>query len=63
MMAKIVAEHTDLNFPILVIQNGIEDFTVRYGVEVKSDLDYEDACAEYGRALFHAYCGAGKIDN
>ena len=38
-------------------------FAVRYGMQVKADLTYGDACKELGSALMHQMACDSLIDN
>lgn len=39
-------------------------YTVQYGKQVKSNLNYEQACLELGSCLMHAfYCESLALDN
>jgi hypothetical protein len=50
-------------FDIELTQNGFDSFTVRYGKQVKSSLDYARAAAELGSCIMHALACDGKLDN
>ena len=40
-----------------------DTFTVVYWKQVKTDLNYGEACAELGMAMLHALACDGKLDN
>jgi hypothetical protein len=44
-------------------QTGFDKFTVVYGLQVKTDLDYSDACTELGSCIMHYQSCEGTIDN
>lgn len=44
-------------------QNGIDNFEVRYGKQVKTKLTYGEACAELGAVIMHSLACDGLIDN
>lgn len=48
---------------VRLIQNGIGNFTVVYGKQVRAGLDYSEAAYEYGRAIMHALACEGMLDN
>jgi hypothetical protein len=54
---------TDLAFPIVLHQLGVNRFEVRYGQQVTTGLSYARACAEIGRSVMHALACDGRIDN
>lgn len=63
MSRQICIELLDLPFPVLVTQVKNGDFTVTYGEQVKSRLNYAEAAHEFGECVFHALACAGKLDN
>jgi hypothetical protein len=50
-------------FTIELRQRGKDNFTVQYGKQVKSDLNYGQAARELGAAMMHALACEGKLDN
>jgi hypothetical protein len=63
MKAKSVFKLDNVAFPIEVKQNGKDNFTVIYGLQVKEHLTYATATKELGQAIFHALSCDGVIDN
>ena len=63
--AKVCHEEARIipQWPIQLIQNGVDRFTVKYGAQVDSDLTYAQAAAKYGEAVMHALACEGKLDN
>jgi hypothetical protein len=62
-MKRICDRRIDLEFPVSLIQTGVDRFTVTYGKQTKSGLDYAQAACEYGACVMHALACAGKLDN
>ena len=50
-------------YPIQLIQTGIDRFTVRYGLQVKKQLDYGDAATELGCCIMHKLACDSLLDN
>lgn len=50
-------------FPVILRQQGPDDFTVRYGQQVKEHLTYAQAARELGSCLMHGLACEGKLDN
>jgi hypothetical protein len=50
-------------WPIRLIQKGIDRFSVIYGKSVKNNLSYSQAALEYGSCIMHALTCLGKLDN
>ncbi len=50
-------------WPVRLIQNGVDSFTVTYGKQTKSKLNYAQAALEYGACIMHALACEGKLDN
>jgi roadblock/LC7 domain-containing protein len=48
-------------WPIQLIQNGANSFTVIYGKQIKRGLNYGQAATEYGACVMHALTCDGKI--
>lgn len=44
-------------------QHGVDRFSVRYGLQLKSDLDYASAAAELGECIMHMRACDGVLDN
>jgi hypothetical protein len=44
-------------------QRGRNNFTVRYGLQVKSGLDYAQAAAELGACIMHLAACNSTLDN
>ena len=63
MKTQLVAEFTDIAFPVKAEQTGIDSFTVTYGFQVTKGLSYDDAAKELGYCMFHAFACDGKISN
>ena len=53
----------DLIFPVKLIQNGKDNFTVVYGLQVKKNLNYAEAGKELGYSIMHALACESKLDN
>lgn len=52
-----------LAFPVKVEQNGVDRFTVTYGMQVKKNLNYVQAAHEFGECVFHALACDSLLDN
>jgi hypothetical protein len=50
-------------WPVRLIQNGVDNFTVTYGQQTKKRLSYAQAALEYGACIMHALACEGKLDN
>lgn len=50
-------------FGISLEQRGVDNFTVRYGLQADEGLDYASAAAKLGQAFMHALACEGRIDN
>ncbi len=61
--AKTCFEQENGNYPIQLIQNGVDRFTVVYGLQIKRELDYGRAAKELGSCLMHMLACEGKLDN
>jgi hypothetical protein len=48
---------------VRLLQFGRDDFTVVYGLQIKSGLNYTDAAYEFGCCVMHALACDGKLDN
>lgn len=62
-MAKICDYRSDLAFPVALLQTGVDRFTVQYGLQIKTGLNYARAAAEYGECVMHALACDGRLDN
>jgi hypothetical protein len=62
-MHKLCFETKIGGFPITLHQNGIDKFTVRYGLQVKENLTYAKAATELGCAIMHGLACESKLDN
>lgn len=60
--SKILYALTDLDYPIILMQEGQDSFSVVYGLEVKNNLSYAAAKEEFADVFFHALALAGRID-
>ncbi len=60
---KICFELTSLAYPIRLEQNGIDNFNVIYGGDIKNRLSYGDAAKNLGIAIMHALACDSKLDN
>lgn len=53
--------------PIRLFRNArkhVEDrYTVQYGLQVRENLSYGEACDELGQAIMHTLCSEGKMDS
>ena len=50
-------------YDIVLLQKEPDNFTVQYGAEVKSNLDYSQAAKSIGFCIMHALSCDGKIDD
>ncbi len=50
-------------FDIKLIQHGVDNFTVQYGEEYKSQLTYSEAALELGAAMMHNAALQGKLNS
>ena len=50
-------------YAIVLLQNESDNFTVQYGAEVKSNLDYYQAAKSMGFCIMHALSCDGKIND
>ena len=50
-------------YDIVLLQKEPDNFTVQYGAEVKSNLDYYQAAKSIGLCIRHALSCDGKIDD
>lgn len=63
MGKKLCHETKGLAFPVKLYQTGVDRFTVVYGKQVRTGLDYGHAASEYGLSIMHALACDGKLDN
>jgi hypothetical protein len=61
MKLRICWECESLTFPIRLIQSGPDRFTVIYGQQSTTDLNYNHAAHKLGSCLMHALACDGKI--
>ena len=50
-------------YDIVLLQNEPDNFTVHYGAEIESNLDYSQAAKSIGFCVMHALSCDGKINN
>lgn len=50
-------------WPIVLSQQGKDNFTVAYGKQIDARLPYAEAAAKLGEAIMHALACEGKLDN
>lgn len=50
-------------FKIQLFQITPRKFAVRYGLQLKTDLIYPQAAAEYGQCIMHALACEGLLEN
>lgn len=48
---------------VSITQTGIDRFTVQYGLQVKTGLNYARAAHEFGECVMHALACESLIDN
>lgn len=53
----------NLAFPVKLEQQGIDRFTVTYGLQVKKNLSYNEAATELGASIMHALACDSLLDN
>lgn len=53
----------NLAFPVTLSQEDFDSFTVQYGKQVKTGLNYADAASELGACIMHALACDGHLDN
>jgi hypothetical protein len=63
MTPKNCLDLAEMAFPIALIQNGVNRFTVKYGLQIKAKLTYSEAASELGACIMHALACDGKLDN
>ncbi len=50
-------------YPVILYKHKRKElFNVFYGCEYKENLNYKEACKEYGRAVFHMLACNGLMD-
>ena len=52
-----------LPYGVKLIQNGHDNFTVVYGLQVKKGLSYTASALELGCCIMHALACEGVLDN
>lgn len=64
MPSKItpVFETTIAGYPIHLYWIGADKYTVRYGLQLDTELRYEHAAAKLGQAIMHALTCEGKME-
>ena len=50
-------------YDIVLLQNDCDNFTVQYGAEIESNLDYSQAAKSIGFCIMHALSCDGKIND
>lgn len=60
---KVCYQNNGLAFPVTLYQNGVDNFTVEYGKQVRSGMNYAEAASELGKCIMHALSCDGKVDN
>ena len=50
-------------YDIVLLQNEPDNFTVQYGEEIESNLDYSQAAKSMGFCIMHALSCDGKIND
>lgn len=60
---RICWTNDDIDSKIELVQNGKDLFTVVYGKQIESGLDYRGAALELGRSIMHALACVGRLDN
>jgi hypothetical protein len=50
-------------YNIVLQQNDCDNFTVQYGAEIESNLDYSQAAKSMGFCIMHALSCDGKIND
>jgi hypothetical protein len=63
MAMKLCFEQPNGPYPVQLFQQGVDRFTVAYGAQVKSELNYADAASELGSCLMHMLACEGRLDN
>lgn len=65
-MARLVHDFTELKTPygpIKLERVSAQGFTVTYGLEITTNLNYDEAAVKLGRCLMHWFSSEGKLDN
>lgn len=63
-MASRICFEMDCDFgKIQLRQHGKDHFSVVYGKQVDTQLDYGEAAAKLGQAIMHQQACRGKLDN
>lgn len=53
----------DEKLDITLLQHGKNDFSVRYGLQLKEKLTYSEAATKLGTCIMHALACDSKLDN
>lgn len=48
---------------VVLTQQGVDNFTVQYGLQKSAGLDYAEAATEFGCCVMHAAACDGTLDN
>lgn len=62
-MKTICIVDTAHQYSVVLIQTGIDRFTVSYGKQVDENLTYAKAAQKFGACVMHAASCAGICDN
>lgn len=62
-MNRTCFQLTDTAYPIQLTQQARNRFSVQYGKQVKSGLNYTQAATELGACIMHAAACNDKLDN
>jgi len=62
-MNRVCFQLTDTAYPIQLTQQARNRFSVRYGLQVKERLTYNQAATELGACIMHAAACVDKLDN
>lgn len=61
--AKEIYAIKDIDFPLQLLQQKRNRFTVIYGLQIKKDLSYTEAAREFGYCLLHNLACAGRLED
>ena len=61
-MKTVIDLKDGLDYPVKLEQAASGKFRVTYGLQIKSDLKYREACLEFGSCVFHSLDSLGKLD-
>ena len=62
-MNQLCFEYGQNPITVRLIQTDFDRFTVRYGKQIKTDLNYSDAAHELGACLMHYAACDGRLDS